>query len=343
MTALDNNEDQAESTHGNLTRRDAMRGALMVGGLAVGGTTATDAIGQSAVGKPAAAQREVQAGQWISLFDGKTLNGWHSTPRIYGPLYPGAPPMQSPIVSPEHVRQSKLYPAQWSVEDGAIVGQHHPDHPGYGGFLLTDRHFMDFELKFEVNNDWPTDSGISMRKADRDWAGIQVLIDHRPAGGIGGYYGNGLGGFHAVKFAVDAKPDGSGLYVLKPGQNPNGAESMFASVDVVTPENQALLEYFASEEEFLRTWKWKGWNEFTIRSVGKIPQITTHINNVLISKIDLLKIKWPNYDPDEMFSLVGWSGSIALEVHDNAPGTPGDSRWGKGAKCRYRNIRIREL
>ena len=171
-----------------------------------------------------------------------------------------------------------------------------------------------------------------MRKADRDWAGIQVLIDHREGGGIGGYFGNSLAMFHAIKYQVDRKPDGSGLYILGPN----------AAIEPMTPEKQALLQYFASEEDFLKAWKWLGWNEFTIRSVGRIPQISTHINGVLISKIDLGKINWPNYDPEGMFGLLGHSGSIALEVHDSGRQV-GDFRWARGAKCRFRNIRIREL
>lgn len=317
----------APEARGGVTRRSALRGAALLGGSLAGSVMGTHAATAKTRGSD---ECKPKNGEWISLFDGKSLDGWHATPRIFGPIYPGGPHYN---IDPEIVRQSPLYPAQWYVEDGAIVGRQDPDHPGFGGFLLTDRHFMDFELKIEVNTDWPTDSGISMRKADRDWSGIQVLIDHRPAGGIGGYFGNSLGGFHAIKFALDRKPDGSGLYVLDPA-NP---------LEPVTPAKVALLEYFASEETFLKTWKWQGWNEFTIRSVGKYPRITTHINDVLISKIDLAKLQWPNYDKDAMFGWLGYSGSIGLEVHENGKGDLGAARWGVGAKCRWRNIRIREL
>lgn len=35
-------------------------------------------------------------------------------------------------------------------------------------------------------------------------------------------------------------------------------------------------------------------------------------------------------------------GHLALEGHDNDP-TFGEARWGKGSRCRWRNIRIREI
>ena len=147
MTDLNGNgglDDQSQSAEQEdvsarpaLSRRDALRGAAVLGGgLTIGGAASGALAQRRGKGK-------ADKGEWITLFDGKTLDGWHSTPRLYGPLYPGGPNINR---DPENVRQSKLYPAKWAVEDGAIVGQQDPDHPGFGGFLLTDRHFQDFEL-----------------------------------------------------------------------------------------------------------------------------------------------------------------------------------------------------
>jgi len=44
-----------------------------------------------------------------------------------------------------------------------------------------------------------------VRRLRDSWEGLQVLIDHRQSGSIGGFYGNGIGGFHAVPFALDAR------------------------------------------------------------------------------------------------------------------------------------------
>lgn len=99
---------------------------------------------------------------WINLFDGKTLNGWHS----YGKLKPGN---------------------SWVVEDGAI----HLDasnKEGYqsqsGGDLVTDQSFKDFDLQLEWKISKGGNSGIifyiheDKSKFDESWRSgpeIQVL------------------------------------------------------------------------------------------------------------------------------------------------------------------------
>jgi hypothetical protein len=43
----------------------------------------------------------------------------------------------------------------------------------------------------------------------RSWKGFQ-LVDHRKSGFIGGFYGNGTGGCHAVPYVLDVEPDDTG-------------------------------------------------------------------------------------------------------------------------------------
>src|SRR4051812_11249454 len=69
---------------------------------------------------------------WIELFDGKTLNGWHKNPQKIGHGTGG----------------------QWTVEEGAIVGQQDPPGSGNGGILLTDRKFKNFEVSIDLKPDW---------------------------------------------------------------------------------------------------------------------------------------------------------------------------------------------
>ena len=72
--------------------------------------------------------------QWISLFDGETLNGWS--------------------VHSGH--------AKYRVEDGSIVGQAVSNSPN--SFLCTDREFGDFILEFEVYlEDARLNSGVQFR------------------------------------------------------------------------------------------------------------------------------------------------------------------------------------
>ncbi|MHA6669832.1 3-keto-disaccharide hydrolase [Homoserinimonas sp. A447] len=268
-----------------------------------------------------------------SIFDGETLAGWHSTPRLYSPIWPGGPSLS--LDTPEYREQAVLQESRWSVQDGAIVGEQWPAGSGYGGFLLSDKSYSDFELTLEAKPDWPADTGISLRKAETNWAGIQILLDHRQSGGIGGFYGNGIGGFHALPFtlrAIETDGEYTGIAIEDP------AESLMP----VSEEQRKMLSYAASEQEFLDAWRWGEWNEFKIRTVGTYPTITVWINGTKISEIDLEHLEHPHYDKDSMLGMLGRSGPIALEVHENDP-SMGEKRWGKGAKCRWRNIRVLEL
>ncbi len=78
-----------------------------------------------------------QQGQWISLFDGKTLNGW--------------------------VQHNGT--AKYEVKDGAIVG--HTTEGSPNSFLCTVRQFGDFELEFEVKCDTGLNSGVQIRSRQK--------------------------------------------------------------------------------------------------------------------------------------------------------------------------------
>jgi hypothetical protein len=73
------------------------------------------------------------AGDWIKLFDGKTLNGWS--------VHSGT--------------------ATYAVENGAILGTAVLGSPN--SFLCTQREFGDFTLEFEVKVDPELNSGVQFR------------------------------------------------------------------------------------------------------------------------------------------------------------------------------------
>jgi 4-hydroxy-4-methyl-2-oxoglutarate aldolase len=77
--------------------------------------------------------RQRQQDEWVSLFDGKILDGWS--------VHSGF--------------------AKYSVEDGAIVGTTVKGSPNT--FLCTDRQYGDFVLEFEVNLDPRLNSGVQIR------------------------------------------------------------------------------------------------------------------------------------------------------------------------------------
>ncbi|MDE0109963.1 MAG: DUF1080 domain-containing protein [Bryobacterales bacterium] len=77
------------------------------------------------------------AADWITLFDGETLNGWS---------------------------QRNGY-ATYRVEDGTILGRTSPGSPN--SFLCTTTNFGDFELEFEVKVDDGLNSGVMIRSAQK--------------------------------------------------------------------------------------------------------------------------------------------------------------------------------
>ena len=72
-------------------------------------------------------------GDFVSLFDGKTLEGWQQ--------HGGA--------------------AKYDVEDGTVVGTAVAGTPN--SFLCTDRHFGDFVLELEFKVDDGLNSGVQIR------------------------------------------------------------------------------------------------------------------------------------------------------------------------------------
>lgn len=246
-----------------------------------------------------------------SLFDGVSLKGW--TPKA------------------RTANQSGV--GLWKVENGVIVGGQDP--VGVGSYLVSDQAFSDFELEIEAKPDWPADTGIYVRASALGSTGFQVNLDYRPHGTIGGYYGNGLGSFHAYAYGFTAEKDEAGRIVrLIPGKpsQPNDVGHL------VSPD------YVVPAEKLLSVWKLNDWNSFRIRAVGEIPYLTTWINGLKVSELDTAKMVTSGWDPKKVIDLVGREGHIALEVHNNSAGDwLGNDRWAPGAVCRWRNINIKML
>jgi hypothetical protein len=280
----------------------------------------------------------VNDGGFEALFNGKDLSGWFAIPRVYGSLWIGGPTLRDlapTLFSEEYWENAPSRPAVWTVEDGAIVGRQDAPGSGYGGFLVSEREFGDFELVLEANPDWPADTGVLVRTRHDSYQAIQILVDHRKSGSIGGFFGNGIGGFHAVSFGIDAELDEDGRLVRLTEDDPE------TSIEPLDGKRE-LLTYGATAEEFLSAWKAGEWNELRIRIVGLKPVITTWVNGVKIAEIDMATLEAPNYDADDVAEALGPKGRIAFEVHDNDPHLSA-GRWGTHSACRWRNIRVKEL
>ena len=273
------------------------------------------------------------ADDFVEIFDGKTLAGWRARPRVPVPRSTGDPPIDT---TSEAYRRAISSTGKWTVEDGAIVGRQDPPGSGLGGYIVSEATFGDFELSFEARPDWPADTGVLVRATESGTQGFQILLDHRKSGNIGGFYGNGISGFHAIAFNIDARCDHDGRPVGLVMEDPE------TSIEPITPQKRALLERAATGEEFLNAWKWDDWNAFGIRVEGVSPRLTVHINGVLIASINTASMEFPSYDAGAVANLLGRRGHIAFEVHDNDP-RMGEARWGREAACRWRHLRVRSL
>jgi hypothetical protein len=114
-------------------------------------------------------------GDWVALFDGRTLDGW--------------------------IQRNGT--ASYRVADGAIVGRTRERSPN--SFLTTEREYGDFELEFEVKVDDALNSGVQIRSRTRQRStsagadeqagrvfGPQVEIEASP--GLAGFlYGEATG------------------------------------------------------------------------------------------------------------------------------------------------------
>jgi hypothetical protein len=240
-------------------------------------------------------------GGWITLFNGKDLEGWHKNPEKIGHGTGG----------------------HWHVEpDGVLAGEQDPPGSGNGGILLTDRKFGDFELSLDIKPSWGVDSGIFLRGNDQGQC-MQMTVDYYNGGNIGHFYGEQTGAWVPRAFSIEGEEKDGKLVGLK-------------TIDPREPEDVGLVSS-CKPEEWVQAWKIDDWNNVVIRvEGGKYPKITTKINGVEVGVFDAATAKLEKYDREEVAKLLGEKGSIAVQVH-------GGGSYPAGKKCRWRNIRVREL
>ena len=129
---------------------------------------------------------------WQLLFDGRTLNGWHSQapPRAGGagrgrgaaaaPAQPGALPAVNATPKPCTTKQSASTPAgssHWEVVDGSLTGCGEP-----AGYLSSDQSYTNFVLSLEFMTSQDANSGVFVR-SPKEAGGYEVQIwRQQPAG-----------------------------------------------------------------------------------------------------------------------------------------------------------------
>ena len=276
--------------------RRAMLAGMLGAGLGVG------LCRVSAFAEPEAAPSEEG---YVPLFDGKTLEGWHTN----------------------REKISHGTGGRWAVEDGAITGEQDP--PGNGGMLMTDKDFGDFDLILELNPDWHIDSGVFLRTNPQGVC-FQVYVDYHDRGNVGWLSTEQTAGHKRMiihpfdLFGTLDENQKLKSFTTKPDQR-----------DIAWKPDYLL--YSATPQTFLDTWKIGQWNTMRVRCAGKYPRITTWINNVKMADFDGQTCPQPDYKKEEIFQQLGPKGPIAFQIHG------GKTSWKSGAKCRWRNIRVKSL
>lgn len=250
--------------------------------------------------------RHTREDGFIDLFDGKTLAGWHTNKQKIGHGTGG----------------------HWQVENGVLTGEQDPPGSGNGGILMTDKKFGDFELLIDLAPDWGVDSGIFLRTNPQGEC-FQVYVDYHDKGDVGFVSTERVAGkqrMYIRPFYIDGVHDSHG--------NLSGFDTR--PDDRQEAWGKGFLRYHCTPEQWKKAWKIGAWNTLRIRCVGKYPKITTWINGTRIAEFDGNTSRSPLYKKEEIFDALGKEGAVALQVH-------GGNIWRPGAKCRWKNIRIKPL
>ncbi|MFN0054245.1 MAG: DUF1080 domain-containing protein [Planctomycetales bacterium] len=205
----------------------------------------------------------------------------------------------------------------WSVIEGAITGEQDPPGSGNGGIILTDETFGDFEVLFETNPDWGPDSGFFMRSTNKGNC-YQMMIDYHDNGNVGEVYREGLDGQSNRTFVLD------GSYA---DQEKKQLQGIVASPLKPVQPDQKVGKPLIKLDDWSKIWKHGQWNTVRCKVVGNPPTITTWINGTKITE----------YVSDKKFEeVLRDTGHLAFQVH-------GGTSWPKGAKVRFRNVRVKPL
>lgn len=244
-----------------------------------------------------------QTNQWISIFNGNDLSGWHRQ-----------------LEKGQHGTGGN-----WGVTTAReLFGEQDPPSSGNGGLLLSDKTFSEFELELSLRPDWGPDSGIFVRTDERG-GGWQIYVDHHNNGNVGHIR------LETKPYSVAFRPFGfSRIDPKKPELKMEPDRR---------PENliDGVYEETCDQEEFLAAWKTKDWNQIRIRVTGgKLPVIETWVNELKVCRFDASKTKHSKYRSEKAQKVVNITGSIGLQVH-------GGKNWEPGWRVYWKDIRIRRL
>jgi Domain of Unknown Function (DUF1080) len=202
--------------------------------------TATVCLAAFVMLSAGSAGEKKQATGYVSIIDGKSLEGWHISAK-----------------SGHSGKSKNKSGGKWTVVDGAITGTQ--DEPGNGGIIITDKKYGNYEVVLEMKNDFGLDSGLFHRSTE-DGKAYQTMIDYYKGGNLMGIYGEGIGGFHYRNYSFLDTPDKITADIKDKDKGPTPLP--------VSPDKWAAF------------WKDGEWNELKARIQGNPPTITTWIKGV---------------------------------------------------------------
>jgi hypothetical protein len=225
---------------------------------------------------------------YTPLFDGKTLEGWSTTPE-----------------SPEDV-------AAWVVKDNVISfspPSNSPPSNRVADKLLSKSSYTDFELSFEYRSSWGNSASLLIR-ANEKGEGIALSLDHIDEGIIG-FPKSAAGAVRPFMLYETREKRGVGAsthyHVQYDGRfNYDGLS------------RDKLLEC-CQLNEFLKEWDGAYWNVVKVRGFGADPEITVWINGFMISRFDAKSVVMQQKNPDHIGAIENFavhsSGRIGFTVH----------------------------
>jgi len=241
--------------------------------------------------------------EWVSLFNGKDLTGWHR----------------------QRERGMHGSGGLWSVDEhGVLFGEQDPPGSGNGGLLLSNERFAEFELELSLRPDWGPDSGLFVRTDERGY-GWQIYVDHHDHGNVGHIR------LETKPYSVPFRP--FGFSRIKPEE-----PALTMAVDQRTKNwPEGVYEETCTMEQWLATWKTDDWNRLRVRCTGKeLPRIEIWLNGLKVCRFNAETTTHPDFDRARALEVVQAEGSIGLQVH-------GGKNWPEGARVFWKDLRVRRL
>jgi hypothetical protein len=150
-----------------------------------------------------------------------------------------------------------------------------------------------------------------------------MMVDYHDNGNVGHLYGEGTTAFNTRTFDLV-------------GQYDQNHRLIGITTDKHRSAEEAGLISSCRPEEWVAAWKLDDWNTARVRVEGKYPRITTWINGLKVNEFDGDRSAAERYDKEAILRQLGDQGRIAVQVH-------GGTGWPNGARCRWRNIKVRSL